>query len=107
MVENAFGQLKLTFRELQQKLDLHVSFLHDVVTCCALLYNLLLKQSDKDLVQLLEVLRTEDAQHSQVAMEPTVEDDHDIGEGGYLCVDNQRKRRDLAVYLSLHRVISI
>lgn len=107
VVENAFGQLKLTFRELHQKSDLHVNFLPDVITCCALLHNLLLKQSDEDLVRLLEVLRTEDAQHSQAAMEPTVEDDHDMGEGGYLCVDSQRKRRDLAVYLSLQRVMPI
>lgn len=43
VVENAFGQLKLTFRELLVKTDLDVVFVPEVVTCCALLHNVLLQ----------------------------------------------------------------
>jgi hypothetical protein len=40
MVDNAFGILKKTFKELMHKLDLSVTFLLDISTCC-LLRNLL------------------------------------------------------------------
>jgi hypothetical protein len=45
VVENAFGILKQSFRELLHVTDLHVTFVPDVVVCCALLHNVLLGQS--------------------------------------------------------------
>jgi hypothetical protein len=44
VVENAFGILKHSFRELLHIIDLHVTFVHDIVVCCALLHNVLLGQ---------------------------------------------------------------
>lgn len=40
VVDNAFGTLKKIFKELMHKLDLSVTFLPDISTCC-LLHNLL------------------------------------------------------------------
>jgi hypothetical protein len=40
VVDNAFGILKKTFKELMHKLDLSVTFLPNISTCC-LLHNLL------------------------------------------------------------------
>ena len=58
-MENAFGFLKQTYRELRSKSNLHVTFLPDVVVCCAILHNILLKQIHHDVERLLEVLRRE------------------------------------------------
>lgn len=41
VIENAFGILKQSFRELLHITDLHIAFLPDVVVCCCLLYNTL------------------------------------------------------------------
>jgi hypothetical protein len=38
-VENAFGILKQTFRELLVKSDLSITFLLDVISACAILHN--------------------------------------------------------------------
>jgi len=57
-VENTFGMLKQTFRELLVKSDLDVTFLPDVITACAILYNTLLGQSHEKVERLLQVLRT-------------------------------------------------
>ena len=59
VVENAFGILKQTFRELLTKSDLLVAFLPDVILVCAILHNVLLGQSHEDVENLLGVLRTE------------------------------------------------
>jgi hypothetical protein len=40
-VENAFGILKQSFRELLDTIDLHVTFVPDIVICCCLLHNVL------------------------------------------------------------------
>jgi hypothetical protein len=57
VVKNAFGILKQTFRELLVKSDLDVVFLPDVITCCAILHNILLGQSHEDVENLMGVLR--------------------------------------------------
>jgi hypothetical protein len=44
VIENAFGILKQSFRELFHITDLHIAFVPDVVVCCCLLYNILLGQ---------------------------------------------------------------
>lgn len=43
VVENAFGILKNSFRELLDKSDLHITFILDVILCCAILHNVLLR----------------------------------------------------------------
>jgi hypothetical protein len=59
MVKNAFGILKQTFRELLVKSELDVVFLPDVITCYAILHNVLLGQSHEEVERLLQVLRRE------------------------------------------------
>ena len=59
MVENAFAFLKQTYRELEYKSELHVTFLLDVVVYCAILHNILLKQSYSEVERLLEMLQLE------------------------------------------------
>lgn len=56
VVENAFGILKQTFRELLNKSELHLTFLPDVVLACAILHNVLLGQSHAHVEELLEIL---------------------------------------------------
>jgi hypothetical protein len=59
VVENAFGILKQSWRELLQKTELQVTYLPDVITCCAILYNLLLRQTSADVERLLSILQAE------------------------------------------------
>jgi hypothetical protein len=59
VVENAFGLLKQTFRELLGKSSLRVTFLPDVILCYAILHNVLLRQSHENVEQFLEVLQLE------------------------------------------------
>jgi hypothetical protein len=56
VVENVFGILKQTFRELLVKSKLEVIFLPDVITCCAILHNILMGQSHNKVEQLMQVL---------------------------------------------------
>lgn len=58
VAENAFGILKQTFRELLLKSHLNVAFLLDLITACAILHNILLRQSHKEVEQLPQILRT-------------------------------------------------
>ena len=44
VVKNAFGILKQSFRELLGTIDLHVTFIPDVVVCWCLLHNMVLGQ---------------------------------------------------------------
>jgi hypothetical protein len=57
VVENAFGILKQTFRELLDITDLHVTFVPDAVVCCCLLHNVLLGQDPGEVARLLEILQ--------------------------------------------------
>lgn len=43
IVENAFGIVKKTFRELLLKSNLHLIFLPSVVICCCMLHHLILE----------------------------------------------------------------
>jgi hypothetical protein len=54
VVENAFGILKQSFRELLDVIDLYVTFVPDAVVCCCLLHNLLLGQDPPAMARLLE-----------------------------------------------------
>jgi len=74
VVENAFGFLKTTFKELHLKPELSVTFLPDVVTACALLHNVLLKQSHKEVERLLHVLEIEEYHRDEEVDGPNVGD---------------------------------
>ena len=64
VVENAFGILKQTFRELYGTSDLHVTLLLDVVVCCSILHNLMLGQSAEEVERLLEMLQRKGMVHA-------------------------------------------
>ena len=103
VVENAFGILKQTFRELLTKSDLDVVFLPDVILCCAILHNMLLGQSHEEVQQLFEVLRTEGLE-GEVLNEPVraPEEGDMLPEVEATAVASE-KRRQLGVHLSLLR----
>lgn len=102
VVENAFGILKQTFRELHSASDLHVTLLPDVVVCCSILHNMLLGQSAEDVDRLLAMLQRE-------GLAPAVDDDPDHErpdeEGPPRNeVLGEHKRRRLAAFLVEERV---
>ena len=59
VVENAFGILKGTFRELLLQTNLHVTTIPDVFCACALLHNLILGEKDVDIACLMRQLALE------------------------------------------------
>lgn len=62
VVENAFGILKQSWRELLHGSELDVKFIPDVVVCCCVLHNLLIGGSEVQLEELMQVLHHE-AEH--------------------------------------------
>jgi hypothetical protein len=48
-IENSFGILKKTCKELILKTNLHVLFILDVVVCCCILYNMIIDGKDFDM----------------------------------------------------------
>jgi hypothetical protein len=103
MVENAFGILKQTFRELLVKSKLDVVFLLDVITCCAILHNILLGQSHEEVEQLMEVLR-EERLHGEVTddeEDPVGHDPQEVQNGPAMVGAELRIR--LSVYLATQR----
>lgn len=102
VVENAFALLKGTFRELQVRSDLSITFIPDVVTACALLHNLLLQQSHVDVERLLNVLRTEGFEHhTEYPTEET--DDVATAAENIAATSSNEKRLELGCYLSVQR----
>jgi hypothetical protein len=103
VVENAFGILKQTFRELLMKSELDVVFLPDVITCCAILHNVLLGQSHEEVERLLQVLRREglEGDITDDDGEPAQNEAGD-GEHGPAVAANQLRSR-LAVYVAGRR----
>jgi hypothetical protein len=101
VVENAFGILKQTFRELLVKTQLHVTFLPDVIICCAILHNVLLGQFQDQVEQLLNILRTEGFEGE------VVDDDGIEGDGPNAQPDDVgfvqgiEVQRELGIYLSM------
>jgi len=74
VVENAFGIMKMSFRELNRKSELDVSFLSDVVTACAILHNILLNQSGEEVQRLLDILQRKRATAANSDMPVVVEE---------------------------------
>jgi len=66
VIEHVFGIFKQIFHELQYKLDLHVTFLPDFVTCCCYLHNLLLGQDEEQVQKLMERLRNEGLENEDI-----------------------------------------
>lgn len=103
VVENAFGILKQSFRELLDKTDLHISFVPDVILCCAILHNVLLRQSHEEVEELLQILRIEGLDGAVVDEDPAVVDAGDAIDDGIVTVLGSEKRTALGVYLTMRR----
>lgn len=103
VVENAFGNLKQSFRELLFKSDLHVTFMPDVVLCCASLQNILLSQSHEEVEDLSDVLRNEGMNGA------LVDDEEGVGDGPNAVHNHiptpaaSLKGQELGLYLSMQR----
>jgi hypothetical protein len=59
VVENSFGILKKTFRELILKTNLHVLFILVVVVCCCIIYNMIIDGKDFDMDEFFIYLKLE------------------------------------------------
>jgi len=102
VVENAFGILKQSFRELQGVSELDIAFFPDVVVCCCILHNILLRQSHEDVEDFLRLLDSEGMQKEDTPVfdagpiAPFVNEDVPTTEGA-------EKRHQLGVYLTTRR----
>jgi hypothetical protein len=105
VVENAFGILKQSFRELLDTTDLHVTFVPDVVVCCCLLHNVLLGQEPDEVARLLEILQR-DGMLPEVDADPVEDPTHEAQptvEFGRA----DEKRTELGVFLGRQRHMDI
>ena len=103
VVENAFGILKQSFRELLVKSDLALTFLPDVILSCAILHNILLGQSHEEVEALLELLRDEGLHGAVEDEEDDVEDVADAAQDPTVAAAGTDKRKELEVFLSIQR----
>jgi len=102
-VENAFGILKQSFRELLDKSDLHITFMPDVILCCAILHNVLLRQSHEEVEELLQILRLEGLDGDIVDEDgPPADAGEDILNNMATVLGSQ-KRAQIGVYLTTRR----
>jgi hypothetical protein len=105
VVENTFGILKQRFQELLVKSDLVVLFLLDVITCCAILHNILLGQSHEEVENLMGVLRQEGL-NGKVLDEEVEAPEVDPQEANKnVALEGDECRQRLAVYLVARRII--
>jgi len=58
VIENSFSILKKTFQKLLGKINLHVTFVPNVFTCCSL-HNLLQNQVHSQIEMLMHILELE------------------------------------------------
>jgi hypothetical protein len=104
VVKNAFGILKQTFRELLVKSELDVVFLPDVITCCAILHNILLGQSHNKVEQFMQVLWREGLEGDVTDDEAEPIENEGRGfEHGPAMAGNEVRHR-LAVYIAAQRL---
>ena len=108
VVENAFGILKETWRELLTKTELNVVYLPDVITACAILHNILRRQGDEDLHAMAALVDNEGLHgDSDGALEAEVYDacddslPHRINR-----IQGEGLRRSLANYLGSQRGVA-
>jgi hypothetical protein len=97
VVENALSILKQSFHELLDVINLHVTFVPDVVVCCCLLHKMLLGQNPKEVARLLDILQ-QDGMLPEVNDDPIVDTAHEAPP----TVDFARadmKRTELGLYL--------
>ena len=105
MVENAFGILKQSFRELLDTTDLHVTFVPDVVVCCCLLHNVLLGQEPEEVDCLLEILQR-GGSLPEVDADPVKDPAHEAQPTVEFGRANE-KRTQLGVFLGRQRYMEI
>ena len=103
VVENVFGILKQSFWELLNKSDLKVTFLPNLILCCALLHNVLLRQSHEEVKELLQVLRIEGLQTENANKESVVIDPPDTLTEDLATALGSEKRSQLGVFLTTRR----
>lgn len=86
------------------KLELHITFLPDVIIYCAILYNVLLGQLHEEVEELLGVLRREGLNRE------VIHEEVELAEGAHLYGDDivnvprTKVRCDLGLYLSMQRL---
>lgn len=103
VVENAFGILKQSFRELLDKSDLHITFLPNVILCCTILHNVLLQQSHEEVEELLRILRLEGLDGE------VIDNDGPVVDAGEAIPDDKatllgvEKKTQLGVFLTTRR----
>jgi hypothetical protein len=103
VVENAFGILKMTWRELLGKSELNVVYMPDVITACAILHNILRKQANEDLEALGAMVNNggvEDADDNAYSDNEVCDDE---GPQSRITNDGEDLRRCLGSYLGSQR----
>lgn len=102
VVENAFALLKQSFKELDMQSNLSVSLLPDVVICCTLLHNLLLRQGHEDVV-----LSTETGVQGVEADRPGAVGPQEPLDEQTVFAGGSQKRRQLGLFLAAQHVVPI
>jgi hypothetical protein len=105
VIENAFGILKHSFRELLHVTDLHVAFVPDMVVCCCLLHNLLLGQDPDEVARLLEILHR-DGIIPDVDDVPVLDPAHEVPRTMEFN-QAEAKRGELGVFLGRQRHLDV
>ena len=106
VVENAFGILKTTWRELLGKSELNVVYMADVITACAILHNILRKQANEDLEALCAMVNNggvEDANEDAYSDTESYSVDDDEGPQSRSTNDGEDLRHRLGSYLGSQR----
>jgi hypothetical protein len=108
IVENAFGILKETWRELLTKTKLNVVYLPNVITACAILHNILRRQGNEDLHAMATLVDNEGLDgDSDGALEAEVYDAYDDSLPHRInCIQGEGLRRSLANYLGSQRGVA-
>lgn len=95
--------MKQTFRELIGKSELSVTFVPDVVMCCAILHNILLRQSHEEVEELLQVLRREGLEGDVTDEDVGVQDTGEVNGDHVAATSGNAKRTQLGVFLTTQR----
>jgi hypothetical protein len=103
VVENAFGILKQTFKELLVKSQLHVTFMPDVIMSCAILHDVLLGQSAEEVEELLGVLCREGLDGEVIDEDGGPGDAANPNGDDVVSEWGTEVRRNLGLYLTMQR----